>query len=102
MSVPKTEKEIIQILIQVRLAVQSDIDDMAELTEGVSFSGTLWCGNGQGAEDLAELGQWGPVDHCCRVHDLCPVQLPPYVRYRGAINITPKPLYDPPPLSRHI
>ncbi|XP_050723102.1 uncharacterized protein LOC127001910 [Eriocheir sinensis] len=54
--------------------------------------GTLWCGNGQTAEDLAELGAWGPVDHCCRLHDLCPVQLPPYVRYRGAINITPKPL----------
>lgn len=81
--------------------MQLNIFDMPELIERGYFSGTLWCGNGQTAEDLAELGAWGPVDHCCRLHDLCPVQLPPYVRYRGAINITPKPLYDP-PLSRHL
>ncbi|KAK8377511.1 hypothetical protein O3P69_013857 [Scylla paramamosain] len=54
--------------------------------------GALWCGLGQTAQDLAELGAWGPVDHCCRLHDLCPVQLPSYVYYRGAINTTPKPM----------
>ncbi|XP_045129560.1 uncharacterized protein LOC123515150 isoform X1 [Portunus trituberculatus] len=54
--------------------------------------GTLWCGFGQTAQDMAELGAWGPVDHCCRLHDLCPVQLPSYVYYRGAINTTPKPM----------
>ncbi|XP_045129561.1 uncharacterized protein LOC123515150 isoform X2 [Portunus trituberculatus] len=58
----------------------------------VNVSCTLWCGFGQTAQDMAELGAWGPVDHCCRLHDLCPVQLPSYVYYRGAINTTPKPM----------
>ncbi|XP_042886217.1 uncharacterized protein LOC122262292 [Penaeus japonicus] len=57
-----------------------------------SPEGTMWCGHGTLASDLSQLGSRSGTDRCCRIHDLCPVQLVPFVGYRGAMTVGPKTL----------
>nr|AEX09202.1 phospholipase-like calcium release channel inhibitor [Pandinus cavimanus] len=33
--------------------------------------GTKWCGSGNEAADISELGYWSNLDSCCRTHDHC-------------------------------
>ncbi|XP_037798521.1 uncharacterized protein LOC119593642 [Penaeus monodon] len=54
--------------------------------------GTMWCGHGTLARDLTQLGSRSGTDRCCQIHDLCPVQLVPFVAYRGVMTAGPKTL----------
>uniref|UniRef100_A0A8C3SUA9 phospholipase A2 n=1 Tax=Chelydra serpentina TaxID=8475 RepID=A0A8C3SUA9_CHESE len=42
---------------------------------GWTMPGTLWCGAGDSAENLTELGVFQGPDLCCREHDQCAEQL---------------------------
>ncbi|XP_074869136.1 group 3 secretory phospholipase A2 [Carettochelys insculpta] len=42
---------------------------------GWTVPGTLWCGAGDSAENLTELGIFQGTDLCCREHDQCAEQL---------------------------
>lgn len=61
--------------------------------------GTMWCGHGTLASDLTQLGSRSGTDRCCQIHDLCPVQLVPFVGYRGVMTAGPKTLWVADPSS---
>ncbi len=42
----------------------------------LGVGGTVWCGSGNKAADLHDLGAAGPMDACCRDHDRCKWTIP--------------------------
>lgn len=49
----------------------------AENFPHIIYPGTKWCGTGNVADGLDDLGPLRDVDICCRDHDLCPDDLEP-------------------------
>merc|ERR1719447_553961 len=50
-------------------------------------SGTRWCGQGDGADSVEDLGGYTGADRCCRHHDLgCPRKIGPGETVRGITN----------------
>ncbi|KAF2363353.1 Phospholipase A2 domain [Trinorchestia longiramus] len=55
----------------------------------ILYPGTKWCGTGNAAEDLNDLGPLKALDTCCRDHDLCPDDLDPGHTRHNITNDTP-------------
>ncbi|XP_037793602.1 phospholipase A2-like [Penaeus monodon] len=55
----------------------------------IIYPGTKWCGTGNVAEGLDDLGTLKEVDACCRDHDLCPDDLEPGQRRHNITNESP-------------
>ncbi|XP_075754007.1 group 3 secretory phospholipase A2 [Pelodiscus sinensis] len=54
---------------------------------GWTMPGTLWCGVGDSAGNLTELGLFQGPDLCCREHDQCAEQLAPLEFRYGVRNL---------------
>ncbi|CAG0892789.1 unnamed protein product [Darwinula stevensoni] len=46
-----------------------------DISNRVTFPGTKWCGPGNTASEIHDLGSYARTDACCRTHDLCPLSL---------------------------
>ncbi|XP_042227749.1 phospholipase A2-like isoform X2 [Homarus americanus] len=55
----------------------------------IIYPGTKWCGTGNVAEGLDDLGPLREVDACCRDHDLCPDDLEPGQTRHNISNDSP-------------
>ncbi|KAK8401991.1 hypothetical protein O3P69_001228 [Scylla paramamosain] len=55
----------------------------------IIYPGTKWCGTGNVAEGLDDLGSLKEVDACCRDHDLCPDDLEPGQTRHNISNESP-------------
>ncbi|XP_069993883.1 phospholipase A2 [Penaeus vannamei] len=55
----------------------------------IIYPGTKWCGTGNVAEGLDDLGTLKEVDACCRDHDLCPDDLEPGQTRHNITNESP-------------
>lgn len=55
----------------------------------IIYPGTKWCGTGNVAEGLDDLGSLREVDACCRDHDLCPEDLEPGQTRHNITNDSP-------------
>ncbi|KAL7638402.1 UNVERIFIED_CONTAM: hypothetical protein RMT77_010972 [Armadillidium vulgare] len=55
----------------------------------VIYPGTKWCGTGNAAEGLDDLGTLRELDLCCRDHDLCPEVLEPGETKHNLTNDSP-------------
>jgi len=55
----------------------------------IIYPGTKWCGTGNVAEDLNDLGPLADLDACCRDHDLCPDDLEPGQTRHNITNDSP-------------
>ncbi|XP_076055999.1 phospholipase A2-like [Oratosquilla oratoria] len=61
----------------------------AENFPHIIYPGTKWCGTGNVAEDLSDLGPLKDLDVCCRDHDLCPDDLAPGETRHNITNDSP-------------
>jgi len=50
------------------------------------YPGTKWCGTGNVAGGMDDLGENAATDKCCRSHDLCPVTISGFERNYGLLN----------------
>ena len=53
----------------------------------VNIQGTLWCGNGNKADNEDDLGSFTEVDMCCREHDHCPRTVGAFKKQYGFRNL---------------
>ncbi|XP_067015346.2 phospholipase A2 isoform X3 [Anabrus simplex] len=53
------------------------------------FPGTLWCGPGDRAKSLEDVGLFKGSDSCCREHDICPDNIPGWGSKHGLVNKGP-------------
>ncbi|XP_062328647.1 uncharacterized protein proca1 [Osmerus eperlanus] len=70
----KTErKRVIKNMNARPIQDQKDEDKVLSRSKrGFTYPGTLWCGAGNIADDVNQLGVFAETDSCCRVHDHCP------------------------------
>ncbi|XP_050688429.1 phospholipase A2-like [Eriocheir sinensis] len=61
----------------------------AENFPHIIYPGTKWCGTGNVAEGVDDLGSFKEVDACCRDHDLCPEDLEPGETRHNITNESP-------------
>jgi len=50
------------------------------------YPGTKWCGNGNVADAVNDLGENAATDKCCRIHDHCPLTIAGFNRKYGLMN----------------
>lgn len=65
-----------------------DLIDLIRNFKSGFIPGTNWCGFGTRAKNYFDLGVSGKVDSCCRSHDLCPYQVPPFSSRFGIWNLS--------------
>ncbi|XP_069800994.1 protein PROCA1 [Dendropsophus ebraccatus] len=53
---------------------------------GFTYPGTLWCGVGNNAATLSDLGEHQETDSCCRTHDHCEHVIHPFTYNYGYRN----------------
>ena len=73
--------------IKIYFQVQNKVDLTSIYI--IFCAGTKWCGTGNAAEDLEDLGPLKELDTCCLDHDLCPDDLEPGQTRHNITNETP-------------
>jgi len=80
---------IILAMLVVRMDCLGALIKNLPKRERVTMPGTKWCGGGDIAEHIDDLGLYDDVDLCCRDHDLCPYNIPPFKTKDNYWNIRP-------------
>lgn len=70
-----------------RLSLWS-VEDKEETEGGLIYPGTNWCGMGSRASNYSDLGMEREVDKCCRDHDNCDTNIPPFKKKYGIRNLS--------------
>lgn len=60
-----------------------------QVSRGLIYPGTKWCGPGNVADSYDDLGQHAAEDFCCREHDHCPFTIGPQQCIHGICNNSP-------------
>uniref|UniRef100_A0A348G5X0 Phospholipase A2 n=1 Tax=Odontomachus monticola TaxID=613454 RepID=A0A348G5X0_ODOMO len=60
-----------------------------QVSGGLMYPGTKWCGPGDVASSYDDLGQHAAEDACCREHDHCPFTIAPQECIHGICNNSP-------------
>ncbi|KAK3585354.1 hypothetical protein CHS0354_004625 [Potamilus streckersoni] len=51
------------------------IKELARKRQILIYPGTKWCGVGDNAKDVNDLGEYSETDKCCRAHDKCDIYI---------------------------